>query len=93
VIWIASALALADLLTTIVGVKTIGPQAESNLVFLGFLSRYGVEAFAAVYLAGAALLIAAASQFDGALAGLSAILVIILANNLFALWRIYRASA
>lgn len=89
-IWLAVALAAADLVTTIVGVRAGGATAEDNGVWRGIISRYGLEGFIAVYCIGIVLLITLASRFDGALAGLSAILAIIVVNNLIALWRAYR---
>ena len=89
-IGIAAALALADLLTTVAGVRAVGSDAESNLIFHRVISQYGVSAFAALYVVGSAAIIGISPRFEGALAGFSAVLLIAVANNLFALWWIYK---
>ncbi len=86
-IFLAILLALGDLATTLVGVRRRGVGAEANPVAARLMRRLGQVGFSLAYLGGAGLLIALAARFEGALAGLCAILALVLANNLLSLWR------
>ncbi|GGC92661.1 hypothetical protein [Chelatococcus reniformis] len=91
-IWLTASLALADLVTTVAGVRIAGPGAESNLLFQRLIARHGLEVFVAGYAIVAGAAIGLASRFEGALEGLAAVLALIVANNGYAIWRLARAA-
>lgn len=83
------ALILADLGTTLLGIRIAGPGAEDNPIWRRLLKRHGVAGFVVVYAAVmGAILFAASLAGDGALAGLAAVFAIVVLNNLVGLWRL-----
>lgn len=85
----AVALLVADLVTTLVGIRMAGPDAEDNPLWRRLIARYGRAAFCAAYLAVMGTVVLGASQADdSALAGIVAVLVLIVASNLRVLWKL-----
>lgn len=87
-VWIALALALADLTTTLLAVRHVGADAEANVLFRGLIASRGAAVFSLVYLAIAGTLVFLFSLADGFLIGFVAVLALILVNNVYALIRI-----
>lgn len=88
---IAVILALADLITTLVGFRLSSTDGEANPLWRAVIARYGVGVFALTYLAGMGLIIALVSLAGSdAVAGLVAGLGLVVLNNLYALARILR---
>ncbi len=86
---IAVALLLADLLTTLVGVRIAGPDAEDNTLWRRLMRRHGLAAFCIAYLAVmAAVVFAASLAGDSALAGFVAVLALVVSSNLHQLWKL-----
>jgi 1,4-dihydroxy-2-naphthoate octaprenyltransferase len=90
---IAVVLIAVDLVTTLVGVRMAGPDIEANAIHRRLMERHGVVVFAVSYLAGAAVLVLVLSRFEGGLAGMVGVLVLIAANNLYGLTRLRRSRA
>jgi hypothetical protein len=85
---IAIALALADLATTLVGVRMAGSESEDNPLWRRVIARRGAPAFAIAYLAGAGSIVLLASWLgQEALLGLVAVLALVVLNNLYAIAR------
>ena len=88
---IAVILALADLITTLVGFRLSSADGEANPLWRSVIARYGIGVFALAYLAGMGLILALVSLAGtNALAGLVAGLGLVVLNNLYALARILR---
>jgi hypothetical protein len=88
-VWIALALVLADLVTTLVGVWHAGAGAEANVLFRGLIARHGVAMFVVAYLAITGTLVLLFSFADYFLVGFIAVMVVILLNNIYALIRLF----
>lgn len=88
-VWIAVALILADLVTTLVAVWHVGADAEANVLFRGVIARHGLALFIVLYLAIAGTLVFLFSLAEYFLIGFIAVLVIILLNNIYALIRLF----
>ena len=56
-VWIAIALILADLATTLVAVRHVGAGVEANVLFRGLIARHGMATFAVTYLAVTGMLV------------------------------------
>ena len=83
----AVGLVLADLVTTVIGIRIAGADIEANTIHAGVVKRFGIGAFAAFYVAVAAVLIAVLAWLGG-LIGLIAVMTIVVVNNLYALYRL-----
>jgi uncharacterized membrane protein YqjE len=68
-----------------------GPDIEANEIHRRVMERHGVAAFALGYLAIMTVLVLVALQFEGALAGMVGVLVLIAVNNLYGLARLRRS--
>jgi hypothetical protein len=82
-----------DLVTTLVGIRAAGPEAEWNGLHRAVIVRYGLVGFGALYLAGATALVVVGAR-TGALIGIVPVLAIVVVNNaaqLLRLWRSRRA--
>jgi hypothetical protein len=88
-VWIAVALILADLVTTLVAVRHVGADAEANVLFRGVIARHGLALFIALYLAIAGTLVFLFSLAEYFLIGFIAVLAVILLNNIYALIRLF----
>lgn len=85
----AVALMLADLVTTLLGIRIAGPDGEDNPLWRGLIRRHGIAAFVVVHAAVmTAILFAASLAGDAALAGVVAVFALVVINNLVALWRL-----
>lgn len=85
----AVVLLLTDLVSTLVGIRLAGPDAEDNPLWRRLIARYGLAAFVVAYLAVmAATVFAASLAGDAALAGFVAVLALVVSNNLRELWRL-----
>lgn len=83
------ALILADLGTTLLGIRIAGPDGEDNPLWRRLIRRRGLAAFVVVYAAAmSAILVAASLAGEGALAGLAAVFAIVVIHNVVALWRL-----
>lgn len=81
--WIGIGLALADLVTTLIGTRLAGSEGEDNPPWRAVIARFGPVVFAVAYIGLSLGLLAAASWLgQEALAAWCAVLAIILANNL-----------
>ncbi|MCU0272588.1 MAG: hypothetical protein MUE34_05080 [Acidimicrobiales bacterium] len=78
---IAVVLIAVDLVTTLVGVRMAGPDIEANAIHRRLMERHGVVVFAVL------------SRFEGGLAGMVGVLVLIAANNLYGLTRLRRSRS
>jgi hypothetical protein len=87
---LAIGLALADLATTLVGVRMVGPEGEVNPWYRAVLRRYGAGGFCVVYLGVWTALIGVATLDRYLMVGLTAALALIVLNNLVALARLRR---
>jgi hypothetical protein len=85
---LAVGLVLADLATTVIGVRVAGADIESNTIHAGVVERFGIGAFVVFYVAAAAVLVTALAWL-GALIGLIAVMAIVVVNNLYALYRLH----
>lgn len=90
---IAIVLIAVDLVTTLIGVRIAGPDIEANEIHRRVMERHGVAGFALGYLAIMTALVLVALQFEGALAGMVGVLVLIAVNNLYGLSRLHRARS
>lgn len=87
--WVAAAvlLLLADLVTTLVGIRFAGPDAEDNPLWRSLTARHGLRTFVAGHLAiMAAIVFAASRSGDAAIAGWVAFMALVVANNLRVPW-------
>ena len=86
---VAVMLILADLVTTLIGIRIARPDAEDNPLWRQLITRWGRLAFAAAHLTVMGGIVLAASLLgDGALAGFVAVLALVVLNNLYVLWRL-----
>jgi hypothetical protein len=89
--WICVGLFLADLVTTLIGARLAGSNAEDNPVWQRVLVRHGPAAFAVAYAAVAGVLLLAMSWLGReALIGMIAVLALVAVNNLLAVFRLLR---
>ena len=88
-VWIAIALILADLATTLVAVRHVGAGIEANVLFRGLIARHGMATFAVTYLAVTGVLVFLFSLAEYFLVGFVAVLAVILLNNIYALIRLF----
>ena len=84
----AVGLVLADLATTVIGIRAAGADIEANPIHAGVVKRFGIGAYAAFYVIVAAVLIGVLAWLGG-LIGLIAVLTIVVVNNLCALYRLH----
>ena len=84
---VAILLVALDLLTTLVAVHACGPGVESNGFYARIIGRYGVLPFSLCYLASMGIVLALSTLLDGLLIGFGSVLVVVVLNNLFSLWR------
>jgi hypothetical protein len=88
---IAVILALADLITTLIGVRLAGADGESNPLWRRLIAKHGVAAYSAAYLGLAGVLIFVFAKIGPeALWGYAACMTFVLANNLYAIVRFLR---
>lgn len=86
---VAVMLVLADLATTLLGIRIAGADGEDNPLWRGIIRRHGLAAYVAAYAAVmTAILFAASLAGDAALAALAAVFALVVLNNLLALWRL-----
>jgi len=88
---IALVLIAVDLVTTLIGVRIAGSEIEANTIHRRVMERHGVAVFALGYLAVMTVLVLVAVQFEGALAGMVGVFVLIALNNLYGLTRLRRS--
>lgn len=86
----AVALALADLLVTLIAIKKAGADVEANLIHNAIISRYGLVGFSFAYIIGAGLLIYIFSRDNQFLVGMVAVLGLLFLNNIIALIRLHQ---
>jgi hypothetical protein len=88
---IAVILALADLITTLIGVRLAGAEGESNPLWRRLIAKYGVAAYSAAYLGLAGVLIFVFAKIGPeALWGYAACMALVVATNLYAIARLLR---
>lgn len=90
-IYFALFLALADLLTTVLAVRLLGPDIESNTMYVYLIRRHGLLAFSLTYLAAIGLILLIASKLDGLLVGFVSALLVVVIINVFVLLRHFMA--
>jgi len=76
-----------DLLTTLIAVHSCGPGVESNGLYARLICRFGVLPFSFFYLACMGIALALPTFLGGLLIGFASVLLLVVLNNLFALWR------
>ena len=85
------ALALGDLVTTLIGTRLAGADCEDHVLWRRLIARHGPAAFALAYLAvAAAALFIGGRLGEAALAGMVAVLALTVFNNLYVFVRILR---
>ena len=84
---VAILLVALDLLTTLAAVHSCGPGVESNGLYARIIGRYGVLPFSFFYLASMGIVLALSTLLEGLLIGFASVLLVVVLNNLFALWR------
>ncbi len=83
---LAVGLVVADLVTTLIGLRIAGPEGETNGFHRRVIVRWGPGVFAIVYLAIAAAVISF-TVWIGGLVGMVPVMAVVVANNVFQLLR------
>jgi hypothetical protein len=86
-IYVALFLALGDLITTIVATRLLGPEIESNALYVYLIRRQGLLGFVLVYCSVISLLLYAGSRVNELLVGFVSVMAVIVVMNTIVLIR------